>query len=64
MRAGLARSSVYFAAATGWIEGGATVFDQIHVGSTLLYISIVAYGILKVQLLDIEIRGGLTTMPE
>lgn len=52
----LAWASVYLAAATGWIEGRDTLFNLIYVGSTLLYIPIVAYGILKVQLLDIEIR--------
>jgi len=52
----LAWASLYLAAATGWIEGREAVFNQIYAGSTLLYIPIVAYGILKVQLLDIEIR--------
>jgi hypothetical protein len=44
------------AAATGWIESNEMFFNQLCAGSTLLYIPIVAYGILKVQLLDIEIR--------
>lgn len=52
----IAWASLYLAAATGWIEGREMVFNQIYAGSTLLYIPIVAYGILKVQLLDIEIR--------
>lgn len=47
---------VYLAAATGWIERNEMFFNQLYAGSTLLYIPIVAYGILKVQLLDIEIR--------
>jgi len=52
----LAWASLYLAAATGWIEGREMLFNTIYSGSTLLYIPIVAYGILKVQLLDIEIR--------
>lgn len=47
---------VYLAAATGWIEGNEMLFNLLYAGSTLLYIPIIAYGILKVQLLDIEIR--------
>ena len=54
----IAWASVYLADATGWINsaGRDAVVSQVYAGSTLLYIPIVAYGILKVQLLDIEIR--------
>ena len=54
----IAWASVYLAAATGWInsEGREAVINLLYAGSTALYIPIVAYGILKVQLLDIEIR--------
>jgi len=54
----IAWASVYLAAASGWInsEGREAVINLLYAGSTALYIPIVAYGILKVQLLDIEIR--------
>jgi len=52
----LAWASVYLAAATGWVVGREMFINQLYAGSTLLYIPIVAYGILKVQLLDIEVR--------
>jgi len=58
----LAWAAVYFLAAI--VEAGGLddspelniLLSQLYAAGTLLYIPIVAYGILKVQLLDIEIR--------
>ena len=52
----LAWASVYLLAATGWYQYVPVLTDQLYVGSTLLYIPIMVYGILKLQMLDIEIR--------
>jgi len=52
----LAWAAVYFAAVTGLIMKAPMFFNQLYVGATLVYIPIMIYGILKVQLLDIEIR--------
>lgn len=54
----LAWAAVYFMAALGWAENEKVLIliTQLYAGGTLLYIPIVTYGILKVQLLDIEIR--------
>jgi hypothetical protein len=52
----LAWASVYLLAATGWYQYVPVLTDQLYVGSTLLYVPIMVYGILKLQMLDIEIR--------
>jgi hypothetical protein len=52
----LAWATVYLLAATGWVQYVPWLIDQLYVGSTLLYIPIMVYGILKLQMLDIEIR--------
>ena len=52
----LAWAAVYFAAFTGFIQKAEMFFTQMYVFGTLIYIPIMAYGILKVQMLDIEIR--------
>ncbi len=52
----LAWATVYLAAATGWVEKAPILIDQLYVGPTLIYIPIMVYGILKLQMLDIEIR--------
>jgi hypothetical protein len=52
----LAWATVYLLAATGWWEYVPVLTDQLYIGSTLLYIPIMVYGILKLQMLDIEIR--------
>ena len=52
----LAWAAVYFAAVTGLIMKAPMFFIQLYGGATLVYIPIMIYGILKVQLLDIEIR--------
>jgi hypothetical protein len=49
-------ATVYFVAFTGLIEKAPMFFTQLYVLATLIYIPIMAYGILKVQMLDIEIR--------
>jgi len=58
----LAWAAVYFVAAIV-VAGGLDdtpeiniLLSQLYAGGTLLYIPIVTYGILKVQLLDIEVR--------
>jgi hypothetical protein len=49
-------ATVFLAAATGWIKSNEMFFTQLYVIGTLIYIPIMTYGILKVQMLDIEIR--------
>ncbi|MDX1569600.1 MAG: hypothetical protein R3200_03880 [Xanthomonadales bacterium] len=49
-------AAVYLLAATGWYQHVPVLTGQLYVGSTLLYIPIMVYGILKLQMLDIEIR--------
>jgi len=52
----LAWAGVYFAALMGWAERAPVMILLLYAGSTVLYIPIVTYGILKLQWLDIEIR--------
>jgi hypothetical protein len=52
----IAWATVYLTAATGWLEIAPMFFTQLYVLATLIYIPIMAYGILKVQMLDIEIK--------
>ncbi len=52
----LAWATVYLAATTGLVEKVPMLIYQLYVGPTLIYIPIMAYGILKLQMLDIEIR--------
>jgi len=52
----LAWATVYLSVVTGWVEKVPILIDQLYIGPTLIYIPIMAYGILKLQMLDIEIR--------
>jgi hypothetical protein len=52
----LAWATVYLSAITGWAEKAPVLISQLYIGPTLIYIPIMAYGILKLQMLDIEIR--------
>ncbi len=52
----LAWATVYLAATIGWVDKIPILIHQIYVGPTLIYIPIMVYGILKLQMLDIEIR--------
>ncbi len=52
----LAWAAVYLSVVTGWVEKAPRLIDQLYVGPTLIYIPIMTYGILKLQMLDIEIR--------
>ncbi|MFT5770161.1 MAG: hypothetical protein ACI9H8_002145, partial [Lysobacterales bacterium] len=52
----LAWAVVLLSVVTGWVEKAPNLIDQLYVGPTLIYIPIIAYGILKLQMLDIEIR--------
>lgn len=52
----LAWATVYLSVVTGWVEKAPILIDQLYIGPTLIYIPIMAYGILKLQMLDIEIR--------
>jgi hypothetical protein len=52
----LAWASLYLSVVTGWIEKAPMLLGQLYVGPTLIYIPIMVYGILKLQMLDIEIR--------
>jgi len=52
----LAWAALYLSVVTGWIEKAPILLSQLYVGTTLIYIPIMVYGILKLQMLDIEIR--------
>jgi hypothetical protein len=52
----LAWAALYLSVVTGWIEKAPILLGQLYVGPTLIYIPIMVYGILKLQMLDIEIR--------
>ena len=52
----LAWAALYLSVVTGWIEKAPIFLGQLYVGPTLIYIPIMVYGILKLQMLDIEIR--------
>lgn len=52
----LAWAVVLLSVVTGWVEKAPNLIDQLYVGPTLIYIPIIVYGILKLQMLDIEIR--------
>ena len=52
----LAWATVYLSVVTGWVEKVPILIDQLYVGPTLIYIPIMTYGILKLQMLDIEIK--------
>lgn len=52
----LAWATVYQSEVAGWVEKVPILIDQLYVGPTLIYIPIMTYGILKLQMLDIEIR--------
>jgi hypothetical protein len=52
----LAWATLYLSVITGWIEKAPLLLGQLYVGPTLIYIPIMVYGILKLQMLDIEIR--------
>jgi hypothetical protein len=52
----LAWASLYLSVITGWIVKAPLLLGQLYVGPTLIYIPIMVYGILKLQMLDIEIR--------
>ena len=49
----LAWATVYLSVVTGWVEKVPMLIDQLYIGPTLIYIPIMAYGILKLQMLDI-----------
>jgi len=52
----LAWTAVLLAALTGLATKTPMLVNTVYVGGTLVYIPIMTYGILKVQMLDIEIR--------
>ena len=52
----LAWATVYLSVVTGWVDKAPMLIDQLYIGPTLIYIPIMAYGILSLQMLDIEIR--------
>jgi hypothetical protein len=52
----IAWGALYLAATTGWIEKAPMLLTQLYVGTSLIYIPIMTYGILKLHMLDIEIR--------
>lgn len=52
----LAWATVYLSVTTGWVVKIPTLIDQLYIGPTLIYIPIMVYGILKLQMLDIEFR--------